>query len=262
MHVSQLFVYPVKGVRGNAVAEVEIEPRGPVGDRRWMLVDGEGVFLTQRRFPRLALVQAACRDGGLRLEAPGQSPLDVPTPDASGVRRCVRIWRDEVPALEAGPAAHAWFSRFLGQDVHLVYMDQGARRPVDPVYGQPTDEVSFADGYPLLLTAEASLADLNARLPAPVTMRRFRPNVVVAGSAAFAEDTWREIRVGEVVFRVVKPCARCAVTTVDPETAEVGQEPLRTLAQFRRRDGQVFFGQNLIPATAGVIHVGDRLTIL
>jgi hypothetical protein len=167
-----------------------------------------------------------------------------------------------VHAAEAEPAAHAWFSRYLGFDCRLVYMDEAAHRPVDPQYAPEGREVSFADGYPLLLTAEASLADLNARLDAPVPMNRFRPNLVVAGGMAFAEDGWSRVRIGAVPFQVVKPCARCVVTTIDPQTAAQGKEPLRTLSRFRRRQGKVFFGENLIPEQPGIVRVGDPVEVL
>lgn len=257
MTVSALYVYPVKGAAGTSVEAVTVAPRGFAGDRRWMVVDADGRFMTQRTRPRMALVRPRLLPEGLRLEAPGMEPLQVARPPADARRIEVEIWKDRVAAVPAERSAHTWWQDFLGVDVRLVYMPPDTRRPVDPAYGRAGDQVSFADGYPVLLATEASLADLNRRLAEPVPMNRFRPNVVVRGSGAFEEDTWQAVRIGEAAFRVVKPCARCVVTTVDQSTGAPGREPLATLARFRKRDGKVFFGQNLIPDAASALRVGD-----
>lgn len=261
MRVAALTLYPLKGARGVPLAAAAVEPRGLRGDRRWMLAGADGQFLSQRTHPCLALMQATVLEAGLRLEAPGMPPLEVPAPPPGAPRRRVQLWGSvlEAPVAEA---CGAWLREALGTDAELVYMDEALRRPVDPDYAVGEAIVSFADGYPLLLTTTASLADLNARLDTPISMRRFRPNVVIEGAAPFEEDRWRRIRVGEVVLHVVKPCARCAVTTVDPETGAVGKEPLKTLATFRKWEGQVHFGQNIIPEAGGRMHVGDRVEVL
>ncbi len=256
--LQSIHIYPIKGTRGTALEEAAVEPRGLQHDRRWMLVDSTGTFLSQREQPRLALVQAQVRPAQLFVEAPGMAPLAVEVPAEATPRLRVRVWRDALDAVPAADPAHAWFSRFLGLPCRLVYLDAQARRRVDPAYAVADDPVSFADGYPVLLTAQASLDALNARLETPLPMNRFRPNLVVAGFDAFAEDGFAQVRLGEVLFHVVKPCARCVVTTIDQQTARPGREPLRTLATFRRRDGKVYFGQNLIPAQPGTVRVGDR----
>lgn len=242
--------------------EAAVEARGLRHDRRWMLIDAAGRFLSQREEPRLALLCATITARGLALDAPQMTATEVPYPPNDADRQKIQIWKDELKAVRAGEAADAWCSTFLKRDVRLVFMANDVHRPVDPDFAVGDDEVSFADGYPLLLANEASLEALNERLDVPVPMNRFRPNVVVSGGEAFEEDTWRMIRIGAVAFFVVKPCARCRVTTVDQDTAETGKEPLRTLARFRRKNGKVYFGQNLIPAEPGVLHVGDPVEIV
>ena len=256
--VSALYVYPIKSARGVRVAEAEVEGRGLEGDRRWMLVDANGRFLSQRTHPRLARVDVRLTPEGLEVEAPGQGRLSIATPRTSGRTVRVQIWEDALDVRAAAPEAHAWFSEWLGMGVRLVYQPPDVRRAVDARYGAAGDHVSLADGYPLLLTTEASLADLNARLAVPVPMDRFRPNVVVAGTDAFAEDGWQAVQIGPVRFRVAKPCKRCVVITVDQTTgARQSKEPLRTLAYYRQRDGGVYFGQNLIPDGRGELREGD-----
>jgi hypothetical protein len=263
--LSSIHVYPLKSAAGLAMNEADVERRGLAGDRRWMLVDGEGTFLSQRSHPRLALIDVEATPGGLHLAAPDRPPIDVPRPDGSAERRTVSVWGDAVEAALASDAAHAWCADFLDVDVRLVHMPDASRRAVDAEYATRDDDVvSFADGYPLLLTTTASLADLNDRLDAPLPMDRFRPNVVVDGAEPWAEDAWRRVRIGGVAFRAVKPCGRCAVTTTDQQTAVRGKEPLKTLATFRRgaETGKVYFGWNLIPETTGRLRAGDAVDVL
>lgn len=262
LSVQALIVYPIKSTRGWVVPSAEVEPRGLRHDRRWMLVRPDGAALTQRELPRLGRIAAMPAGEGLRVRAPGRAPLDVPTPGSGASRLTVTLWKDRVAGTVADADAHRWFSEYLGVEARLVYMSGHTVRPVDPDYAVGASHVSFADGFPLLLTTTASLEDLNRRLDAPLPMRRFRPNVVVAGAEPYAEDRWRTIRAGTVDFHVVKPCARCVVTTTDPETGARGREPLHTLATYRRKNGKVYFGQNLIPGGSGTIRVGDPVTVL
>ncbi len=260
--IISIHIYPIKATRGVTLGEAAVEPRGLAHDRRWLLVDEHDRFLTQRDHARLALVHVQVQPAFLVVQAPSMGPLAVPVPGRDAARRAVRIWKDDVNAVEADGAAHAWFSRYLGIDCRLVYMDEAAVRPVDPNYNTGDDEVSFADGYPVLLTSEASLADLNTRLDTPVPMTRFRPNLVVSGFEAFAEDRWSRVRIGEMVFHAVKPCARCVVTTIDQQTAVGGKEPLRALNRFRKQGGKALFGENLIPEAPGIVRVGDAVEVL
>lgn len=242
-----------------------------------MLVDAGGTFLSQRKLPRMALVEPRVVGDGLEVQAPGMEPLRVDAavadeagedPTRGGLE--VEVWGDRCRAVSAGSEAARWFSSFLGVECALVRQADDAERPVDPEYagGREDTQVSFADGFPFLLATTASVSDLNVRIEAEtgrwggVGVERFRPNLVVSGSGPWEEDGWARIRIGAVEFAVVKPCARCVVTTVDPATGEQGKEPLRTLATFRKRHGKVFFGQNLVHLGAGALRVGDPVEVL
>lgn len=247
-----------------------MEPWGLAGDRRWALIDDGGKVVTQREHPRLALAAAELLPGGgVFLSAPGRDPLTVPVPEPVATV-AMEVFGTKVDAVPARDAAHTWCSDYLGLEVRLVHMDDPAtRRPVDPKYALPGETVGFADGYPLLLTSEGSLDALNSLIaqgdhPAkgPLPMNRFRPNVVVAGTAAWAEDDWSGVAIGKVTFRIAKMCGRCVVTTTDQGTAVRGKEPLRTLARHRRVGGKLVFGQNLVPRSTGTIRVGDPVRVL
>ncbi|MFF0433683.1 MOSC domain-containing protein [Streptomyces sp. NPDC004327] len=266
-------VHPVKALRGFAPAEAEVEPWGLAGDRRYVVVDTAGRIVTQRQHARLALASAELLpDGGITLSAPGLEPLTVEVPELSAPDGTitVEIFGTLVEAVPADPAAHAWFSAYLENEVRLVHMDDPAhRRPVDPEFALPGETVSFADGYPLLAATTSSLDALNSLIAqgdhadeGPLPMNRFRPNVVIDGTAPWAEDGWRRLSIGDVSFRVARSCGRCVVTTTDQLTGERGKEPLRTLAQHRKDGSRLIFGQNLVPEHRGTIRVGDPVKIL
>ncbi|MFD8423395.1 MOSC domain-containing protein [Streptomyces sp. NPDC059466] len=266
-----IHVHPVKAFRGRSPRDAVVEPWGLAGDRRWALIDDGGKVVTQRQQPRLARAAAELMPGGVRLSAPGRASIGVPVPDpAAADRVTLDLFGDKVEAVLAGPAAHAWCSEYLGAETRLVHMDDPAtRRPLDPEYGRPGETVSFADGYPLLITTLASLDALNSLIAqgdraheGPLPMNRFRPNLVVSGTTAWAEDDWTRVTIGEVAFRVAKMCGRCVVTTTDQETAERGREPLRTLGLHRRFGSRLMFGQNLVPETTGIVRVGDQVTVV
>ncbi len=261
--VSRLFVYPIKSLGGTEpdAAEAEAEARGLRHDRRWMLVDDDGKFISQRRHPRMVLARARVEDERLVVHAPRMPALELPLRPEPGpaVRACV--WGDELAAVSCGGDADLWFAEFLGTSCHLVHMPDETERAVDPLYAGAADRVGFADGFPFLLHSEASLDDLNARLDSPLPVNRFRPNIVVAGCVPYEEDRWRRVRLGDVGFRVVKPCSRCAITIVNQETGEKGKEPLRTLASYRKVGSNVFFGQNAIPDGTGRLRVGDAVEV-
>jgi uncharacterized protein YcbX len=256
-----LFRYPVKSLGGNALPSLDVGRRGPAFDRAWMLVDDAGRFLTQRQLPRMALISADLDPvGALMLSAPGLASIRVAV--AAQPRIDVRVWNDTVSAVWADPAADAWLEGFLGHRCRLVFLPPETVRPVDPAYAAPSDEVGFADGFPFLLISQASLDELNRLLETPVTMTRFRPNLVVGGCGPHAEDGWRRLRIGDLTFRVVKPCSRCIIPTIDPQTAERGNEPLRTLSSYRRQGKQILFGQNLVHEGAGRLEVGAAVEVL
>jgi uncharacterized protein YcbX len=261
--LSGLHVYPVKSCAALSPVLARVEPRGLAGDRRWMIVDAEGRFVTGREQPRLTLVRAEPHGDALELSAPGMESIRL-CPPADGQRGPVTVWRSTVEACSADAEANAWISRFLGFESRFVFMDAAAVRPVDARYGCAGDEVSFADGFPLLLIGEGSLAELNRRLKTPVPMLRFRPNLIVTGAAPHAEDRWKRIRIGGVDFDVAKPCTRCVFTTVDPVTGKPDPhgEPLQTLRTYRTTPDGVCFGQNLIARSTGTLHIGDPVRIL
>jgi len=263
MRVSALHLYPVKSCRGIPVERWPVGRRGLEHDRRWMIVDEAGIFVTQREVPSLACVGTRLEPGNLVLSAEGHGLVRVPNataPDAP--RRRVLVWRSEVDAVDCGEEAARWLSAHVGSPVRLVHMPDDVERHVDPDYALAGDIVGFADGFPLLLATVASLDDLNTRLDAPVPMDRFRPNVVVTGSAAWEEDEWTRIALGDLPCRVAKPCGRCTIITTDQRTGARGPEPLRTLATFRQQDQKVNFAQNCVPDETGTLAVGDDVRLL
>ena len=238
--------------------------RGLSGDRCYMLIDDRGRFLSQREHPRMALISVEETPTVLSIRAAETVALELPHQLAEAEETCVSVWNDELDAAVASTEVNHWFSAFLGLSCRLVYMAERHHRAVPGGHGRQGDEVSFADGAPLLLASTSSLDSLNTRLANPVTMLHFRPNLVVSGSPPFAEDEWRLIRIGEVELEVSWPCARCVMTTVDPSTGiKAGdREPLATLGRFRRSPTGALFGQNLIPRKLGLIRVGDAVEIL
>lgn len=257
MKISGLAVHPVKSCRRVEVERATVLFRGLRGDRRWMLVTSEGAFLTQREHGVLATL--SCGIEGDTLWFHGGPSVE---PSTSWGRRSVRIWKDTVLAYEAPGDISAWLTAHLGMDVVLVWMGPDSERRTDPRFAPEGSQVSFADGYPVLLASEASLKAVNARLSHPVPMGRFRPNFVVSGCGAFEEDTWRRIQVGDVVLDLVKPCIRCVILDLDPATGASSPGVLRVLGTFRREDGGVHFGQNAVPLNEGEVRVGDVVQVL
>jgi uncharacterized protein YcbX len=264
VRLTELNIYPVKSCGPLAVDAATVEPRGLAGDRRFMLVDSQGRFLTQRQHPQMALLSVAAMPHGLRVTVPDADPLDLPRTLHTNLERRVRVWDSELPAAVADENINIWFTRFMGFPVELVFMGSQHERPLKAGRGRAADRVSFADGAPVLMISEGSLAELNGRLAKPVTMARFRPNMVVTADKPFAEDEWRRIRIGGAEFEVAWACTRCVLTTIDPVTGVKGPdgEPLNTLRGFRRVSAGVIFGQNLIPRRLGRVQVGDRVRVL
>ena len=261
LRLTGLNIYPIKSTRGIPLDQSEVDEFGLRYDRRWMVVDESGQFLTQRSHSRLALVVPSIQGDRLRVEAPGMSTLEIPLRPSLAVTTSVAVWDDVCVASWVGEHSAEWFSDFLGCACSLVHMADDAVRPADPTFAPPGSRVSFADGFPFLLISEESLADLNRRLAEPLPMNRFRPNLVVAGGEPYDEDRWTQLEIGGIRLRVVKPCGRCVVTTTDQTTGERGKEPLRTLATYRKRDGEVMFGQNVVHENTGRLRVGDSVTI-
>ncbi|MGW6406452.1 MOSC domain-containing protein [Streptomyces vinaceus] len=270
LHVQALHIHPVKSVAGTSPGEMAVEPWGLSGDRRWAVVDTEGTVITQRQQPRMALAAARPLGGGaVALSAPGMAEMVVEVPEP-GPLEPVTLFGKKVETVVAASAAADWFSAYLGVPARLVHLDDPAvRRPVDPAYALPGETVSLADAYPVLLVTLASLDALNSLIAqgdhpeeGPLPMNRFRPNVVVAGAEAWAEDGWRRIAIGDAVFRGVRECGRCIVTTTDQATAERGKEPLKSLARHRRIGKSLAFGRQLVPVRTGTVRVGDEVRVL
>jgi uncharacterized protein YcbX len=267
--LSAITRYPVKSCRGHGVQSAVVEPWGLAGDRRWLVVDEDGQGMTAREHPRLLLATPRLRpDGGLRLESPDAPPIEVDVPEGEIVP--VRVHSSELAGTPAALEASAWFSKIVGEPARLVFLDDPTRRHPNPRFARPSDYVSFADGYPMLVATSASLAQLNEWIAdgpradeGPLPMVRFRPNLVIDGTAPFEEDGWRRIRVGAAEFRVVKGCDRCVMTMTDPDTTVRTKEPIATLAKYRRWDGETWFGMNIIPDSPGAeLTVGDDVEIL
>lgn len=263
--LAAITVYPIKSTKGTALSRGVVTPTGLAHDREWMVVDDSWRFVSQRELPRLCLIQPTIGASHLTISAPGMSDISLPLSGASAGTRRVRVWADEVEAEVAPAEVGEWLSEFLGARHHLVRIPPRTVRGVDPAFGRPGDRVGFADAFPFLVISQASLDDLNGRLVAQghesLPMNRFRPNLVVAGTAPFAEDSWGTVRIGAIGFRVVKPCARCVITTTDQATGVVGREPLRTLATYRRVGGKVMFGQNACHDQTGELVIGDEVAL-
>ncbi|SEA46067.1 MOSC domain-containing protein [Microbulbifer marinus] len=269
MHISALYHYPVKSLQGHSCDALPLDRYGAVGDRRWMLVDNDNQFVTQRSLRTMVRLKATNIAAGVRIESDNGARIEISYPEDAAILRDVTVWHDTVTARDAGDRAAAWLSEQLQTPVRLVAMGPEFRRSLSAPREQI--QVGFADGAPLLLIGQASLDDLNGRLETPVSMLRFRPNLVIDGAAPFAEDNWQLIRIhtaaGPVELECTHTCARCAIPGLDPLTGAVTKEPLRTLARYRRGDdGLVYFGQNLAPRLSDprgiTIDLGDRVELV
>ena len=267
MQISALYTYPVKSCGRLSHAEIELDARGPVWDRRWMVVDSEGKFLTQRELPPMALIQPAFQGAELSVNAPGMPEMCIPLEPDRLVACQIQVWNDFCKAWDEGNHIATWVSDYLKVNARLVRIADDFVRPLDMRYARRPGQTGFADGFPLLIASEESLAELNRHLigrgKEAVPMHRFRPNIVIAGGEPFAEDTWSTVQMGEVLIDVVKSCARCVMTTVDPATGTILDvaEPLATLNTFRKQNGKVMFAQNAVHQSSGVLHVGDAVTV-
>ena len=254
--LSGLYVYPIKSCAGIPLQSADLSATGLRHDRSWMLVDETGEFMSQRAHPRMALISIRFSAEHLIVSAPGMEELEIPLYPQAESSIDVRVWGDTNRGELVTEEANRWFTEFLKFPCRLVHKPEDDPRLVDSSFAESGDQVGFADGFAFLLISEASLEDLNMRLEDPLPMNRFRPNFVVKGCGPYAEDGWSRLRIGSVPFRVAEPCPRCAITTVDQETGTRGKEPLRTLATYRKFEGEVFFGRNLIHDTLGTVSVG------
>ncbi len=268
--LTQLAIYPIKSTAQISLPRAQISPFGLEMDRRWMLIDDSAQMLTQRKHARLCLVKTTILPNALRITAPGMPALSVPFHTSGTVSPAevqATVWDDTCNALNCGQQAADWFSEFLKIPAKLVFFPDNEIRQVDLNFASPGDTTAFSDGFPYLLIGQGSLDDLNRRLDCPISMRRFRPNLVLSTTDAWAEDHWKRIRIGNIDFSIVKPCSRCTIPSIDTQTAEKSAEPLKTLASYRMRDNKIFFGQNVIaqkvdPQGSAVLEVGMAVDIL
>ncbi len=261
MHLQDIYIYPIKSLGGIRLSEAQVEIRGLACDRRWMLVDKKGMFMTQRKHHQMALLQVELAESGLKVyhkQSPEQFHFIPLTPETDRFIP-VTVWQDQILGQVVNTSSERWFSMMLGISCQLVYMPDAVKRAVDEKYAVNRETVSFADAMPYLIIGQSSLNDLNDRLTEPLPMNRFRPNLVFSGGKAFAEDGWDQVQIGECTFKVTKPCARCVLTTVDQETGKAGKEPLKTLASYRSVNKKVLFGQNMIALETGTIRIGDQV---
>lgn len=259
--VSGLSIYPVKSCRGIKLNSSELGSFGLENDRRWMVVDEHGVMLTQRKIAEMSLIQVELTDFGIILEKPLMHSLSVTIPSAKN-RIAVKVWKDHCQAFDAGDEAAKWLSAALSVKCRLAYFPDDEFRQVDLTYANKGEKTAFSDGFPLLLISQASLDDLNTRLSVPVVMERFRPNIIISGCQPFEEDKWKSIRIGGIIFRIVKPCSRCIIPNINIETAEREKEPIKTLSSYRKRENKIFFGQNIIANSLGKIDVGMTVELI
>lgn len=262
--LTEIWIYPIKSLGGIRLKEAKVLEKGLAYDRRWMLVDEEGKFLTQRVHPKMALFKLTMDNEHLTIvhSQKHKSHTISLRPSIRSEQKKVIIWDDKVEAFEISAETSTWFSEMLQIPCKLVHFPEENRRMVDVTYATNNENVSLADGYPFLIIGEASLADLNSKMEAPLPMNRFRPNFVFSGGKPFEEDRWKEFFIGTNRFLGVKPCSRCVLTTIDQETAEKGGEPLRTLATYRKWDNKIYFGQNLLAIDHTFVQEGDSITLL
>ena len=261
LRVASLHLYPIKSLGGFSVHEAVLTDRGFGNDRRWMLVDAAGRFVSQREVAVLACLHCSPRMNGFRVtDVRDGSSVDLPWDPGEGEKSEATVWDDRVSLIGAEAEVHTWFTERVGVPVRLGYMPDSSLRGTETQYAKAL--TSLSDGFPYLLISLASLEALNARLSDPLPMDRFRPNIVIAGGDAFQEDMWKGIRIGDANFRVVKPCARCVITTTDQRSGVRSKEPLLTLATFRQRDNKVYFGMNAVGDDIGTVHVNDAVSVL
>ena len=260
LSISALYYYPVKSLAGVPLKIAEIDALGIQHDRRWMVVDDSGRFVTQRQHPQMALIQPLMDGDQLRLSHALYGAIEVDTPSEEAVP--VSVWNSEVKAFSCGKKIDAWLSEVLGFSCHLVYFSEQSERQIDTQYAKEGDQVAFADGFPLLVVTEATLEALNAELPMPVPMQRFRPNIVLKGAFSKQEHQWQTLLINDCIIDLVKPCSRCVMTTVDHQRGiRTSHEPFATLKTFNNIDGKPIFGINGMCRKNGVIHIGDAVEI-
>jgi uncharacterized protein len=261
--ISEIYIYPIKALAGISLQSAVVTERGLQHDRRWVLVDESNYHITQREFAELALLDVAVVENGLIVKHRTKDfdELFISFAPQTADYQTIRVWNDEIETIRVSDDADKWFSDILGINCRLFYQPENSIRPVDARYAIQNDHVNLSDGYPILIAGQASIDDLSRRIGIETTIKRFRPNLVFTGGEAFEEDTWGEFKINDTVLHGVKNCARCPVPNIDPQTAEISKEVIKTLASYRTRNNKVLFGQNLLVRQTGVISVGDEVKI-
>ncbi len=260
--LSHIFIYPVKSLAGIEVSNWQVNKKGLLHDRKWMLIDSNNQFLSQRHIPKMALIHTQLTKTELILSNALSGSISLPLNPQGGHDIISTIWNDQCPSKTISQEADQWLSDFLEIECKLVYQADEVSRFVDPKYAATTDIVNFSDGFPFLITSEASLDSLNQAMDLPLPMQRFRPNLVISHCNSYAEDSWREISINNINFRLPKPCSRCAVPTINTDTAETNKEPLTTLSRIRKWNKKVFFGQNALHNNTGELSVNDKVNVI
>jgi uncharacterized protein YcbX len=261
LQVSELFIYPIKSLGGISISNALVTDRGLQYDRRWMLIDNNNEFMTQREFAEMALLQSQIVEEGLKVyHKKKQASILIPF-EPQGETISVQVWSDRCKGIVVDKKVNEWFSDVLGKTCQLVYMPGTTKRRVDGRYALNKEITNFSDGYPFTTIGQSSLDDLNSRLEEKLPINRFRPNIVFTGGAAFEEDGWKHFVINEIDFYGVKLCARCVITTINQETIEKSKEPLKTLATYRQRNNKIYFGQNLVHHGEGTLHIGDEIKV-
>jgi uncharacterized protein YcbX len=262
--VSQLFIYPIKSLGGIEVSSAEVDNRGLKNDRRWMLVDDNNRFMTQRENLKMALLKTTINNDLIIISNKHKSEehIHIPIAISNSKKIRVRVWDDDCDVLEADSSINNWFTHQLGQECKLVYMPEDSLRIVDTNYASGEEITGFTDGYPILLVGQASLDDLNSRLEEKLPINRFRPNIVFSGGKPYEEDEMEQFIINGIHFFGVKLCARCVITTIDQDKAEKNKEPLKTFSTYRQLNHKIYFGQNLLHKGDGTIHIHDSIEVL
>jgi uncharacterized protein len=259
--LTQIWIYPIKSLGGISLLSAQVMGKGLRYDRRRMLIDETGTAITQRDYPKMALLKTSISNEQLKVKI-GEKELKIPLEEHDLSRPLdVIIWNDRVKAFEVGTSHSEWFSEILGVRCKLVFFPEENDRPVDPRYHVNNENVSLADAYPFMVIGQSSLNDLNSKLNEPIPINRFRPNFVFEGGEPYEEDNWRNLSIGDVRFVGVKTCERCMITTVNQITAEKGAEPLKTLASYRKQNNKIYFGRNLVALNHDMVNVGDRIVL-
>ncbi len=259
MIISELYIHPIKSAAAIAVDSLTYIDLGPKYDRQWVLVDQNGTFISQRSLPKLCFIRPSVKGSKLTVEAPGQPPIHV---THNGEQSKLSIWNDQVVGQDCGNEIAIYLSEYLGKPCRLIEVSPATQRLVDTNYAKAGQLVGFADGFPTLIANKASLEEFNGHLESPIDMRRFRPNIVVDGDQPYVEDQWRSLQINKIRFDLVKPCSRCIMPSINPETAGKDMQVNDVLLKTRRRDGKTYFGQNALHQGVGKISIGDVVELI